>query len=843
MARLALPRRSISAPLALLALLAVVTGSLALYQTTVSHHSRDWVLRSHEVIEAAQVVFSHAQDVESGARGYTATGDELYLEDYKAGIDGFPAAAARLTELVADNPDQSKRAERLTGLLSRRIDLAKARVDLGQSGRLDIAAKTDPRVGKQAMDEAREALNDLVGAEQQLLAERTARSDRTETAGVAIALITGALAIAGLIYLFVASLQVNRGLRREVDAREAAETGERKASQLYSAVFENAGDYLFVLGSAEGGEFRLLDGNRLFAEGIGLPIERLRGRTIRELNPGALGDELQARYERVVATGEALRATTEVPLRGGVQIWESTLVPVAGEDGRVDRIVGVSRDITERVRLAEQRTNAQKMEAIGHLTGGVAHDFNNLLQVIRGNLDLLAPLVHGSPGGAQRLQAAVRGVDRAASLTRHLLAFARRQPLEPRPINLARLVGEMGDMFARTLGEAVEVETHVQEGLWTTLADPAQVESAVLNLALNARDAMQGKGKLTLELGNTTLDAAYIGDEGIEAAPGDYVRLTVSDTGCGMDEETLTRVFEPFFSTKGPEHGTGLGLSMVYGFVRQSHGHVQIYSEVGEGTTVKILLPRVEAEEEAGERPAAVRRGANEVILIVEDEEAVRATAHSMLEEMGYACLEAENGDAALKILQSGAKIDLLFTDVVMPGQVTPRELAAKAQALIPGLPILFTSGYTEDAIVHHGRLDEGVALISKPYQKDDLARKVRALLDGGRRTVLVVEDEGLVRMAAVDMIETLGFCVIEAADGAQAMEALESEGRIDILFTDVGLPDIKGSDLAEAALKCRPGLKVVYASGYGGGAGLPDDAIRLSKPYDQDDLDAALSD
>jgi signal transduction histidine kinase/CheY-like chemotaxis protein len=565
-------------------------------------------------------------------------------------------------------------------------------------------------------------------------------------------------------------------------------------------------------------------------------IERMRGRDLRKIIGN--GEDVVRDYERVVASGKPAIIRQELPFRAGLRTWESTVVPVVDEDGRISRIIGVGRDITEREKAEIQSRSAQKMEAIGHLTGGVAHDFNNLLQVIRGNLELLAPVLKGQEQASQRLKNAIHGADRAAQLTRQLLAFARRQPLEPKVVNLGRLVGDMADLLNRALGESVGVETVIAGGLWNTLADPAQVESAILNLAINARDAMPEGGKLTIELTNAALDEAYAGRAGVEIEAGQYVLLAISDTGHGMPAATLARVFEPFFTTKSVDKGTGLGLSMVFGFVKQSGGHIQLYSEEGEGTTVKIYLPRSRRSEDLNiPLPAVALTGRSEVILVVEDEDMVRSAAVGMLRDMGYTCMHAANGAEAVQILKSGVKIDLLFTDVIMPGPVKSRDMAAQAQALYPNLPVLFTSGYTENAIVHHGRLDEGVHLLSKPYQREDLARRVRSLLDAAKPVVLIVEDEPLVRMAAIDMIEEAGFTVLQAADAKQALEHLKGKARIDVLFTDIGLPGMRGPELAVEAVKLREGLKVVFASGYGEGAGDMADAQYLSKPYDQDDL------
>jgi signal transduction histidine kinase/CheY-like chemotaxis protein len=551
----------------------------------------------------------------------------------------------------------------------------------------------------------------------------------------------------------------------------------------------------------------------------------------------AKGVALAAHLRRVVAAGKPAFNGHKVNLPEGERVWESVLVPVRNCAGDIDRMIGSSRDVTEREEAQDRMRRAQRMEAVGHMTGGVAHDFNNLLQVIRGNLELMVSQIEDRQDAAQRVRSALRGTDRAGQLARQLLAFARRQPLEPKVIHLGRLVTDMAEMLRRTLGEGIEVETVIAGGLWNTLANSAQVESAILNLTINARDAMPSGGRLTIEITNAVPDEDYIrSDPDLE--PGQYVLLAVSDTGQGMPCETVAEVFEPFFTTKGEEKGAGLGLSMVYGFVKQSHGHIQIYSEIDLGTTVKIYLPRSRQPELAWETVAITSlRGRSEVLLVVEDDDMVRALAVGMLSDLGYTCLQAPDGASALTILEQEARVDLLFTDVIMPGPVKSRDLVAHAERLRPGLPVLFTSGYTDDAIVHHGRLDPGVQLISKPYACEELARKLRGLLKGREPVVLVVEDDAVVRMAAVDMDGVLGFRAMQAADAEEALAILRGPERVDVLFTDVGLPGMRGPNLARAATELRPGLKVVFATGYVESDPDLDGAVRLGKPYEQDQL------
>ncbi|EIM26006.1 ATP-binding protein [Microvirga lotononidis] len=396
----------------------------------------------------------------------------------------------------------------------------------------------------------------------------------------------------------------------------------------------------------------------------------------------------------------------------------------------------VTQEVAERMKAEEALRQAQKMEAVGQLTGGIAHDFNNLLTIIVGNIELMQRrLPEGNERLARAADHAMEATSRAATLTQRLLAFSRRQPLEPKPIDANKLVASMSELLRRTLGETVVLETVLAGGLWRTQADPNQLENAIVNLAVNARDAMPGGGKLTIETANTRLDEAYVEALSETVPPGQYVQVSVSDTGTGMDKATMDKVFEPFFTTKAAGKGTGLGLSQVYGFVRQSNGHVRIYSELGQGTTIKIYLPRlVGAEDEAAEAPvkrAAMTRGSGETILVVEDEPALRAYAVEALHDLGYRVLEAADGREALSVAEQHSEIALLFTDVVLTGGMNGRALADAITRHRPGLPVLYTTGYTANAIVHHGRLDPGMHLIGKPFTYAELAAKVRRMLDG----------------------------------------------------------------------------------------------------------------
>ena len=469
--------------------------------------------------------------------------------------------------------------------------------------------------------------------------------------------------------------------------------------------------------------------------------------------------EWNAEFRIVRRSDEALR-------------WMEARNIVFYDGGKPARVVGVSADVTEikrglvqlraftetleervkertRQLEAEQEARlkaeallrqAHKMEAVGQLTGGIAHDFNNLLTIVLGGLEMierqLKLMPPSSPASriARAREMAVQGAQRAAALTNHLLAFSRQQPLAPKPIDPNKLVIGMSEFLRRSLGEAVALETALAAGLWRINADPQQLENALLNLALNARDAMKSGGKVTIETATCYLDESYVSSLTEPVPPGQYVMIAVTDDGIGMDKPTIERACEPFFTTKETGKGTGLGLSQVYGFVRQSSGNVKIYSELGEGTTVKIYLPRYLGADEHEDQGDAKREipGATggETILVVEDDEALRAYTFEVLTDFGYRVFGAPTAAAALQILDREEDIDLLFTDVVIAGGMNGRQLAEQAMKRRPDLKVLFTTGYTRNAIVHHGRLDADVVLIGKPYSPSDLGAKIRSLLD-----------------------------------------------------------------------------------------------------------------
>jgi PAS domain S-box-containing protein len=447
--------------------------------------------------------------------------------------------------------------------------------------------------------------------------------------------------------------------------------------------------------------------------------------------PYAHRDAHTAGLERFLRTGQGnllgRRFEIEAMRRDGTEFKvELSITELKRRNGFVFN--GFIRDLTDRIATEDRIRQAEKMEAVGQLTGGIAHDFNNILTVITGTIEILADAVRDEP----QLAAITRMIDEAASrgadLTQHLLAFARKQPLEPKETDVNTLIIDTAKLLQRTLGEHVEIESVFEDESCPAIVDPNQLATAILNLALNARDAMPDGGKLIIETGIVVLDENYARMHD-DVRPGRYAMIAVSDTGTGIPAGILDKVFDPFFTSKGPGKGTGLGLSMVYGFVKQSAGHIMIYSEEGHGTTIKMYLPPATGTSIAAEPGQALKvEGGNETILVVEDDTLVRNYVLTQLHSLGYVTLDAGNATEALAIVKAGHPFDLLFTDVIMPG-LNGRQLANEISKIRPGLKVLFTSGYTENAIIHHGRLDEGVLLLAKPYRKSDMAIMIRKAL------------------------------------------------------------------------------------------------------------------
>ncbi len=525
--------------------------------------------------------------------------------------------------------------------------------------------------------------------------------------------------------------------RDELEARVERRTAELHAINAelsesegrFSAVFDNSPAAVSL--SDADGRFSLV--NRRFQEWFGLEQEDVLGKTPAEVFPSALAAASLEYDRKTLQTGKPAEFEREIEISSGKRCTAViSKFPVLDKDERCMGIGTLITDVTEERQTQAMLRQAHKMDAVGQLTGGVAHDFNNLLTAIIGALQLLDEAVGDDPAVKARLKTALRAAFRGADLTKHLLAFSRSEALAPVLLDLNETIPALVELLKRTLGADIEIETILAEGLWAAMIDAALLENALLNLAVNARDAMPKGGKLTIETANVRFDETYA-KAGGEMRPGHYVMISVSDTGCGMSQDILEKVFDPFFTTKEVGKGTGLGLSMVYGFVAQSGGHIDVESDEGRGTVIRIYFPRSVAALQrhgAEESAASDPPGGSETILVVEDDGDVRDFVTAVLNGLGYAVLEAEDGPSALCLLQNGASVDVLLTDVVMPGGMSGRDVAAEARKRVPGIKVLFTSGYTRDAIARDGGLDDGVELIAKPYGKEALARKVRSVLD-----------------------------------------------------------------------------------------------------------------
>jgi len=545
-----------------------------------------------------------------------------------------------------------------------------------------------------------------------------------------------------------------RGVARDVTHERELDRALRESEGRLKALFDHAPTEIHFKDCE--GRYVLL--NRHAEQLLGVPAADAIGKTPHDILSNDTADHFAGHDRRVLETGETNEQRDHWLTTEGDRTYLTIKFPVRDEDGSITGIGAMGTDITvieraeeqlrkshreleervqERTRELERQQevlrHAQKMEAIGQLTGGVAHDFNNLLTAILGNLEMLEMWHGDDERSGKAISQAQEASDLGAELTGRLLAFARRQPLDPKAISLSDVVLDMSDLLSRTLGETIEVNTVLANPLNNAFVDPAQVQNALLNLCLNARDAMSDGGRLTIETTNVTLDEDYA-RENPDVNAGDYVMLSVTDTGTGMAPEIREHVFEPFFTTKSVGKGSGLGLSMIYGFVKQSEGHIRLYSEVGHGTAISLYFPRAQDTSEVVEihdAEEAMPRARGEVVLVVEDEPRVRHVTVQRLEALGYSVLEAENGPAALDVLATSQGVDLVFTDVVMPGGMSGRDLAAKVRDHHPEMKIMLTSGYAEQAGIENDALEEGEVWLRKPYRLVELARMIRDVLDG----------------------------------------------------------------------------------------------------------------
>ena len=523
------------------------------------------------------------------------------------------------------------------------------------------------------------------------------------------------------------------GAISDISAQIDAEEALHRSQDFYGTILDSLPLFIAYADRDE----RIVYANRAFQEFFAVPLASSRGRVINDVigdrRYGAIGP-----YVREALQGKAMEGQGRFRTHTGrVLDLDAVFLPHYDEYGDLQGCIVAAHDMTDKRQLEAELRQSQKMEAVGRLTGGIAHDFNNLLSVIVGNMQLLARSLRESPRLLRQAETALSAAMRGAALTRRLLAFARQQVLEPKVIDLNGMIRDMYELLRRTLTGEIEIEQHLEADLWATRVDPGQLENSVLNLVINARDAMPNGGLITIRTRNVTIGSSReAGEEGLN--PGDYAVLEVKDTGTGMPATVLKRVFEPFFTTKDVGKGSGLGLSMVYGFVKQSGGHVHVTSAPNQGTTVHLYFPRIHAalEKDSAEanRPAELPRG-HECILIVEDNPEVRSTAADILSSLGYKLLEAANGHQALEQFMRHPEIALVFSDVMLPGGLLGTQLVQRLHERRPGLRILMTSGFSESGIMSRGVLEGTIELLQKPYKVDELARRVRALLDGKEET------------------------------------------------------------------------------------------------------------
>ena len=712
----------------------LLTGGLSYLSLRGSIDAAEAAMHARDIRAGAGTVLALLKDAETGARGFIITGEEEYLAPYEQARAQVPQALEHLRQLIRDDARQVQRIARLAELSEGKLASVAELVELRRrdAGPLDPVALDS---GKAIMDEIRTLVAELNAEETRIVeGQRAATGERAQVTMLAI--LIGTLASAAIIVGIFYAMRQEMDRRRNAEARAqlGAEELERQvrartvdletSRNFLHAVLDNVQDAIFVNKS---GRIVLANKACLRLFGMAGPHELL-GRTPYDLFHPDYHQVMRGRTRILLEQKGQVPTIEEKIIRRDGTVVEVEASPDRFFDGEGDVIVSVLHDISERSKAEAALRQGQRMEAVGQLSGGLAHDFNNLLVVIIGNLELLQERLHGDAEAHMQIEAMLQAAWRGADLTGQLLAFARRQILEPKVIDLNGLVKATSGLLRRTLGERIVVELRQADSLWPVLADPAQLESALTNLAINARDAMPGGGRLLIETSNCTLDEAYV-ELHADVVPGDYVMLAVSDSGTGIAPSVLPRVFEPFFTTKGNGKGTGLGLSMVYGFVKQTHGHIQIYSEVGQGTTVRIYLPRVggsaQPTAESRERDAEVRAAL--CILVVDDRADVRAIVARQLRELGHRVLEATGAEAALAILGGEEPIDLLFTDVVLPGGLDGDELARRGEALRPQLAVLLTSGFA-DATLRSDRLTglrQRYTLLSKPYRRRDLVRRL----------------------------------------------------------------------------------------------------------------------
>jgi PAS domain S-box-containing protein len=686
---------------------------------------------------------------ESAARAFALSGDQEFAREYREASDPILPALAALVEAVKANPTEKQLIEDTRALVERQIAVNGELIRLRSAGDNAGAAALVGQEDRAATAAIAGNLEKAVAEERRLLNARRAESETNAMLLLAIDLAGVVLILILATVLTVATRRSRRELQDSLSATRAtnealeaavAERTEhlvaahdelRLSAAVLRSTFHSMAEAVLVIDAK--GDILLSNpaAEKMLRYRAGMTVEQMRSLSTAfhadGVTPLPIRDMPSARALR----GEAFDAEEIVVHRVSGEPPVHLVIsgrPLRDAAGAISGAALVYHDATASRETEHKLLQSQKLDAIGKLTGGVAHDFNNMLTVITGTTEtLVAGLAH-QPALQKTAELIDQAAERCSELIQHLLAFARRQPLQPRDVDVNATVLDIAKLLRPTLGEQVEVNSILEQETATAHIDASQLANSLLNMAINARDAMPNGGKLLLETHNVVLDEAYA-QANPDAKPGPYVMLSVSDTGAGMSPDVLDKVFEPFFTTKEVGKGTGLGLSMVYGFVKQSGGHIRIYSEVGHGTTIKLYLPPARGQVEAAPAATSSLSLGNETIMVVEDDALVRNFVTAQLQSLGYRTVAAANGPAALNLIKGGQAFDLLFTDVIMPGGMSGRELAEKVLKLRPGIKVLYTSGYTDNAIVHQGRLDPGVLLLTKPYRKSQLANMIRRAL------------------------------------------------------------------------------------------------------------------
>ena len=709
-----------------------------------------WVNHTVEVLKKISDLRLLIRRAESAARGYEIYRSSSFSDEFQAAHGQLAPALADLKRSVRDNPDQVALLESTEPLALRRLDIAAEAMRLrAANDQAGIAALNGKAEGRGLMDTVMGNLDRLTAGEERLLRARSQDSRRTGIVLLGID-VAGALVILLLVVMVMrenhrATVQLQSSLEQTQAAKSALEAAVAERTEhlvtahdelrlsinVLQSTFRSMAEAVLVI-DAEGtvllsnpaAELMLLHRAGMNLRNLRALSDVFHGDGVTPLKPDELPSVRVLRGEEF----EALEMIVRPHSGNNVRHLMISGRPMRDGQGNISGAVLVYHDATASRETERQLYQSQKLDSIGKLTGGVAHDFNNMLTVISGNTETLVAGLKDQP----ELQHTARLIDdaatRCADLIQHLLAFARKQPLQPRDVEINAAITDIAKLLRPTLGEQIQIETALQQGPMTSHIDPSRLTNAVLNMAINARDAMPNGGKLLLETHHVVLDEAYA-QANADVTPGPYVMLAVSDTGTGMPQSVQDNAFEPFFTTKEVGKGSGLGLSMVYGFVKQSGGHIKIYSEEGHGTTIKLYLPPGRGVVEATSAIAPHAEGGAETIFVVEDDNLVRNFVTAQLQSLGYNTVAAADGKTALQMIEAGQAFDLLFTDVVIPGGMSGRELADEVAKRRPGVKVLYTSGYTDNAIVHHGKLDDGVMLLTKPYRRNQLAEMIRKAL------------------------------------------------------------------------------------------------------------------